>query len=141
MTPRAGARTLVVIASLLATPSWADRGHGYGWGPFEVLLGSAILYSAIQPRPVYYGPPVQYGYGGPLLGPVVQPATVETLYPGAAVVPVPPSAPYVVQSTAVTSAGAWWYFCRKTSGYYPYVRECPDGWEKVSPTPPGIIKH
>jgi hypothetical protein len=30
----------------------------------------------------------------------------------------------------------WWYFCPGANGYYPYVRECPGGWQRVSPQPP-----
>jgi len=25
-----------------------------------------------------------------------------------------------------------------SNGYYPYVRECPGGWQQVSPRPPGL---
>jgi hypothetical protein len=30
----------------------------------------------------------------------------------------------------------WWYFCPGANAYYPYVRECPGGWQRVSPQPP-----
>ena len=32
----------------------------------------------------------------------------------------------------------YWYYCRDPEGYYPYVRNCKDGWMKVVPdaTPP-----
>ena len=32
----------------------------------------------------------------------------------------------------------YWYYCRDPEGYYPYVRNCADGWMKVVPdaTPP-----
>jgi hypothetical protein len=30
-----------------------------------------------------------------------------------------------------------WYYCANPGGYYPYVQQCPDGWQKVAPTPPG----
>ena len=30
----------------------------------------------------------------------------------------------------------YWYYCDSPSGYYPYVRECPGGWQRVAPTPP-----
>lgn len=28
-----------------------------------------------------------------------------------------------------------WYYCPDPAGYYPYVRRCPKGWQKVAPTP------
>jgi hypothetical protein len=30
----------------------------------------------------------------------------------------------------------WWYYCEESKSYYPYVKTCPTGWQKVSPTPP-----
>ncbi len=27
----------------------------------------------------------------------------------------------------------WWHYCRKPEGYYPEVKKCPGGWEKVAP--------
>jgi len=31
---------------------------------------------------------------------------------------------------------AWWYYCGTSTSYYPYVRECPNGWERVPASPP-----
>jgi len=30
----------------------------------------------------------------------------------------------------------FWYFCPGANAYYPYVRECPGGWQRVAPQPP-----
>jgi hypothetical protein len=30
----------------------------------------------------------------------------------------------------------WWYYCVGSNMYYPYVRECPGGWQRVAPQPP-----
>lgn len=30
----------------------------------------------------------------------------------------------------------YWYYCKEPKGYYPYVKECPNGWMKVVPSPP-----
>jgi hypothetical protein len=33
---------------------------------------------------------------------------------------------------------SYWYYCRNPQGYYPYVKQCPNGWMKVVPSsPPG----
>jgi hypothetical protein len=32
---------------------------------------------------------------------------------------------------------AYWYFCPQLNAYYPYVQECPGGWEPVLPQPSG----
>jgi hypothetical protein len=29
-----------------------------------------------------------------------------------------------------------WYYCPDEKAYYPYVKHCPGGWQKVMPTPP-----
>lgn len=30
----------------------------------------------------------------------------------------------------------WWYYCAESQRYYPYVKECPGGWQRVAPQPP-----
>jgi hypothetical protein len=29
----------------------------------------------------------------------------------------------------------YWSYCRPANAYYPYVRECPGGWERYLPSP------
>ena len=29
----------------------------------------------------------------------------------------------------------WWYYCDASTSYYPYVRECPSGWQRVPASP------
>jgi hypothetical protein len=53
-----------------------------------------------------------------------------------------PAAPttYVEQAAPPASAqpqGQWWYYCADARTYYPYVRECAGGWQRVAPAPPG----
>ena len=52
-------------------------------------------------------------------------------------VPVVVSPPAPVTYIEQRNAGSWWYFCESANGYYPYVKECPQGWQRVPPTPPG----
>jgi hypothetical protein len=33
------------------------------------------------------------------------------------------------------AAQQYWYYCQDPQGYYPYVQQCPRGWQPVSPTP------
>ncbi|HUY04874.1 MAG TPA: hypothetical protein VMV33_16465 [Rhodocyclaceae bacterium] len=138
---------LVATGSVLAMPAWADRGgdrfhgdrgwhggyrgyHGdrdddhFGWG-LGVLFGSALLWSALQPRSAYYAQPA---YPGPsFVTPYYDTPTV--------VLPPPPAADG--WSEPLAPDGRWWYHCAKPEGYYPYVKRCLVGWEKLSPTPPG----
>ena len=41
---------------------------------------------------------------------------------------------YIEQGNdAPVEAERWWYYCGSSTSYYPYVRECPTGWERVPP--------
>ena len=78
--------------------------------------------------PWYYPPPSYY------YPPYYPPVVVERASP-----PV-----YIEQQAAppaATPAPApqtnYWYYCGAAKGYYPYVKECPGGWQKVLPQPPG----
>ena len=124
------ARFLAIIAMgvLLALPAWAERGYGHGgghdhfWGPFGFLLGSAIVFSALQPHPVYYPPQVVYvpPYAQPVY---VTPASGSQSYVEQAYVSPPaaqPPPPSAAQHPSSDSPGnQWWYYCKQPSGYYP----------------------
>ena len=47
--------------------------------------------------------------------------------------PAPAPAPAPAQSPAPVQ---YWYHCKSPQGYYPYVKTCPGGWERVPATPP-----
>ena len=105
------------------------RYGGYIAAPLIVGVGAAAYYGNAYGYgygvPYYYGN-YPYGYGYP---------------PGVVTAPTPPAyfeqAPSVVapppaQSVAPT---AYWFYCAQSQGYYPYVRECPGGWQPVTPQP------
>jgi hypothetical protein len=88
-----------------------------------------------MPYPSYYYPPPYYYYYYPY----------PYYYPPAVAVPAPAQPPvYIEQGSAqpapqqapATPENFYWYHCDKPDGYYPYIRECPSGWQKVAPTPP-----
>ncbi len=70
--------------------------------------------------------------GGPVWGPVWYPPPYY--YPPQVVV-VPPSQPPVYIEQSQPAAQSFWYYCKSAKGYYPYVKECPEGWQKVLPQP------
>lgn len=74
--------------------------------------------------------------GGPLWGPVWGPvwAPPPYYYPPQVVV-VPPPQPQVYIEQTPTAAQNYWYYCKSAKGYYPYVKECPEAWQKVLPQP------
>lgn len=49
-----------------------------------------------------------------------------------------PAAQYIEKGddSDLASANAWWYRCDRPGGYYPYVKECPGGWQPVPARPP-----
>jgi hypothetical protein len=78
-------------------------------------------------------------YVGPAWGPVWYPSPYY--YPPQVIV-VPPPQPtvYIEQQDVAPAAPAvtgqqYWYYCKSGKGYYPYVKECPEGWQKVLPQP------
>lgn len=57
-------------------------------------------------------------------------------YPPAVVVHTPPPV-YVERGQAGAADDAqYWYYCRESDTYYPYVKECAGPWQKVVPQPP-----
>jgi hypothetical protein len=75
------------------------------------------------PGPFFYPPP----YYSP-----------RYYYPPAVVVPAPVSSPTyierpVAEAAAPAESGAYWYYCRNTQTYYPYVQQCASPWERVVP--------
>ena len=72
--------------------------------------------------PAYYYPPPAYYYPPPVVAaPAAPPVYVER------------------RDDAQTAPPAehWWYYCAESQAYYPYVKECPTQWQRVSPKPPG----
>lgn len=76
--------------------------------------------------------------GGPYWSPWFYP---PPFYYQPQVVVVPPSPPpvYIEQQEApgqpAPSSNQYWYYCQSAKGYYPYIKECPGGWQKVLPQP------
>ena len=112
-------RWITLLALLLATAAggsaWAgghrhhhhQRHHGGHWGLYVgVPLGLAL-----------YGAATAYAAPPPV---VVQPAPQV----------------YIEQPTFRAPPQTYWYFCSNPQGYYPYVVQCPGGWQRVLPSPP-----
>lgn len=107
---------MLVVALAMGSGSALAHGRGH----FGVFVDVPLW-------PLYYPGPYYHGY----------------YYPPT-VVAVPAAAPvYVEQSPAAAPvqapvAASYWYHCNKPEGYYPYVKECVGGWQKVVPqAPPG----
>ena len=109
---------------------------------FAVLVALAGI-AATEPALAHGGTRVSvgvgFGFGYPVWGPPWGPWywPPPYYYPVPVVVRTQPVT-YVEQRSApapASAGGAWWYYCDGSKGYYPYVKECPSGWQRVSPVP------
>lgn len=105
----------LMLLGLAGTGSaWADdHGHGHGHVSLGIVIGPSW-------EPWHYRP---YGY----------PYPYYSYYPPIVVIPAAPPV-YVEQAPAPQTN--YWYYCSASRTYYPYVKECPGGWQQVIPQPP-----
>lgn len=109
-----------LMAVLASAPAHADH-YYYGGTRVGVVIGAPGYWS--YPGPYYPYPPYPYPYYS---------------YPPIVVTPAEPPT-YVEQAPAPqpqAQPANDWYYCRKPEGYYPYVKQCPGGWQRVAPQPP-----
>ncbi len=113
-------------ATVASSAAWADHGHyrGHSGVRFGVVIGSPWGWPYYQPGPYYY--PERYYSEGPYYRPYYPPQVV-----------VQPAPVYVERTdlSVAPPAQNYWYYCAAAKGYYPYVRECPGGWQPVAPQP------
>lgn len=112
---------LVGVGSAMADRD-GHRGHGqegHRHGHARILVAPywGLWYG--PPAPYYYRP----YYPRVFVEPASPPVYIEQPPPSSGPVPAPET--------------HYWYYCAASAGYYPYVQECPAGWQKVLPQPPG----
>lgn len=110
---------VLLSATAVSGLASADR-HGHA------SVGIVVGYPWGWPYYPHYPPSYYYPYAYPG-------------YPPTVVVQSPPV--YVEQGNVVAApaqAPSYWYYCNDPQGYYPYVKECPTGWQKVEPQPPAL---
>lgn len=110
-------------------------GHHHNYGGYGLGLGLGVIggygLGYYGNRALYYPP--AYGYA-PRYG-----YAPNYGYPVAAVPAAPPV--YIQQQEVAQvppqarAATNYWHYCRNPEGYYPYVKNCPDGWMQVAPQP------
>lgn len=107
--------TLLAFGNAWAGPRHGPR-HAHSHAQVGIMLGVPLA------TPWEYRPPDYY------------------IYPPVITVPSPPV--YIEQDNDPVAAGQplnyWWYYCQSKQNYYPYVQECPQGWQLVPPQPPNL---
>ncbi len=96
--------------------------HGGGWHGRRHFWGPRVFFGVGVAAPFWWYP---YGYAYPY------PYAYPAYSPPVAVESSPQT--YIEQDT---QAQQYWYYCQNPQGYYPYVKECPGGWQQVAPQPP-----
>jgi hypothetical protein len=117
--------TFMVIVLLMSMASFTAKAHGGGHfgygGHFRGHGGYGFEFYSGFPGPFYFPPSYPY-YAYP---------------PPVTVIPAEPPV-YIEQNHGQNNqrpVPSYWYYCRNPGGYYPYVRECPAGWQPVAPLP------
>lgn len=123
----AAATLAVLAAGALAAGSAQAHGRGGPRVSFGFNFGFPGYYGSpygYYPSPYYYYPAPVY-YSAPV---VVQQAPTYYVERHDA----PPAQP---APSAAAPSQNYWFYCGDSRTYYPYVKECPGGWQRVSPTP------
>ncbi len=126
---------LLLLGPVAATIAHADHGHYRGGGGFRgghlgVFIDPWPLFYPFSYYPYGYAPYAAYPYAAYPPVVVTQPAA-PTVYMEQSDTQ-QSNAPAPSQSAAPSND---WYYCHKPEGYYPYVRNCADGWQRVPAQP------
>jgi hypothetical protein len=110
---------------------------GWGWWGWP-YFGLGVATGAILSYPYYYLPYNPYYSYNPYYGPygyapAYSPSTTVIVREREPVYADDPG--YSEPARTRSSAGATWYYCKQSNAYYPYVRRCAGGWEKVPAIP------
>jgi hypothetical protein len=108
--------------ALAGNKSGQGRGSGMSSGKFSSAKPSGHVRSATPPHRFHHGHAHRGHHKHPHHGPgfvggFIWPAYYPYYYP----------APYYAAPPGV------WYYCPAYGAYYPYVTECPSGWQTVAP--------
>ncbi len=110
--------TFLVFAMSGLAPVYAN-GHG----------GHGHISGGIWIGPGWWGP----WWGGPWWG--WGPGYPYPYYQSSPVVIQQQSPIYEDEAPQQEQQQYYWYFCPRAKNYYPYVKQCPEGWMKVVPPP------
>ena len=153
-----------LLLTTCAGSALADGRHhrGHRGGGFGVAAGLGIglgIGVLLNPFPSYYGRSYYSPsyYGPTYYGPATYPSSYysrsyypeRTFYTNEVVITQAPETVYIERSNSISpsqpmtgspgpeSAGnsGDWYYCHNPDGFYPAIRTCPSGWQRVSARP------
>jgi len=115
-------KTTLSLAALLSCAiasapalAWHHGGHA--------RIGVYVGAPGFWYPPYYYAPYYPSYYPPVVMAPSAPPTYIEQ---GAA------------QPAPEPTRSSWWYYCADAKAYYPYVKECAAGWQRVDPQPPSV---
>jgi hypothetical protein len=127
------ARIAVVLSAALAMAvvaddAWSGRGRsGGGGGGHHSFSGRGISHAPSSHAPSSHF----HSHAAPAFG--HHPHFRRPLIVGTTLFIGPPLAYYYPPPVYIEKQ--YWFYCESAGAYYPYVKECPSGWQRVLPTP------
>src|SRR5208283_1312941 len=105
------------LIAMILMLGFAASGPAFAHGRVGVFIGAPLFWPGYYPAPYYYGYGPYYapGYYPPYA--VEQGPTTYVERSANEAAPAPPPQQH------------WYYYCKAAKGYYPYVKECPAGWQ------------
>ncbi len=110
------ALVLFMLGLAVSESAFARGGHRHGRVHFGFHIGVPIGWPYWHYPPPYYYP--------------------HYYEPRVVVVPAAPTTYIERESAPEVPAPHYWHWCADSNAYYPYVKHCPGGWQRVAPQPP-----
>lgn len=105
---------LVSAAMFAVSVSASAGGRHHRHHHHGARIGVGVVFGA----PLWYPAPLYYPYYRPYYYAAPAPAPV-----------------YIERDRDVAESSPYWYFCRESDAYYPYVKQCPGPWQRVPAQP------
>jgi hypothetical protein len=136
---------VILLGAVASGPALAggghSGGHSFGRSGSPMSQGShfhSSVGSGVVPHNGHFHRHFRSGVviiGAPFFAPFYY-SDPYYYYPPVAAMPYS-SPDYIEQGEAAPEPSqAYWYYCADANAYYPYVKDCPGGWEQVMPQPP-----
>jgi hypothetical protein len=125
-------RVTAALAMIALLAGAMAAGTASAHGRVSVGVGFGFGWPGYWGGPGYWGWPGYWGAPYPYYAPYYYPPVVVQEQP----------VTYIERGDAAPARESresrrdWWYYCPETKTYYPYVKECANGWQKVAPQPP-----